>query len=116
MKGAWGEKAARQYLEAHGWHTVTVNFRTRLGEIDIIAENEKYLIFAEVKTRKNARYGAAREAVTPAKQAKLIAAAEAWLQESPTEKQPRFDVIEVYGEEGAPVPPRINHLENAFGG
>lgn len=116
MKGAWGEKAARLYLEAHGWHTVTVNFRTRFGEIDIIAENEKYLIFAEVKTRKNTRYGTAREAVTPAKQAKLIAAAEAWLQENPTEKQPRFDVIEVYGEEGAPVPPRINHLENAFGG
>ena len=57
-----------------------------------------------------------REAVTPAKQAKIIAAAQAWLQEHPTEKQPRFDVIEVYGEENASVPPRINHLENAFGG
>lgn len=116
MKGAWGEKTARLYLEQHGWHTVTVNFRTRFGEIDIIAENAQYLIFAEVKTRKNARFGAACEAVTPAKQAKLLAAAEAWLQENLTEKQPRFDVIEVYGEEGAPVPPRINHLENAFGG
>ncbi|MFR4239829.1 MAG: hypothetical protein ACLT2F_04210 [Butyricicoccus sp.] len=52
----------------------------------------------------------------PAKQAKIIAAAQAWLQEHPTEKQPRFDVIEVYGEENAPVPPHINHLENAFGG
>ena len=40
----------------------------------------------------------------------------AWLQEHPTEKQPRFDVIEVYGEENASGPPRINHLENAFGG
>ena len=76
----------------------------------------QYVIFAEVKTRKNARYGPACEAVTPAKQAKIIAAAQAWLQEHPTEKQPRFDVIEVYGEENAPVPPRINHLENAFGG
>ena len=52
----------------------------------------------------------------PSEQAKIIAAAQAWLQEHPTEKQPRFDVIEVYGEENAPVPPRINHLENAFGG
>ena len=41
---------------------------------------------------------------------------QAWLQEHPTEKQPRFDVIEVYGEENASIPPRINHLENAFGG
>ena len=55
------------------------------------------------------------EAVTPAKQARLIAAAEAWLQSAPTEKQPRFDVIEVYGEEGAAAP-RIRQIENAFGG
>ncbi len=116
MKGAWGERMARLYLEEHGWYMVTMNFRTRFGEIDIIAENEKYLIFAEVKTRKNARYGAACEAVTLSKQAKIIAAAEAWLQEHPTEKQPRFDVVEVYGEEGALLPPCINHLENAFGG
>ena len=53
-----------------GWHTAATNFRTRFGEIDIIAENAQYLIFAEVKTRKNARYGPACEAVTPAKQAK----------------------------------------------
>ena len=116
MKGAWGEKAARLYLEKRGWHTAATNFRTRFGKIDIIAENAQYVIFAEVKPRKNARYGPACEAVTPAKQAKIIAAAQAWLQEHPTEKQPRFDVIEVYGEENASVPPRINHLENAFGG
>lgn len=116
MKGAWGEKAARLYLKKRGWHTTATNFRTRFGEIDIIAENAQYVIFVEVKTRKNARYGPACEAVTPAKQAKIIAAAQAWLQEHSTEKQPRFDVIEVYGEESALVPPRINHLENAFGG
>ena len=69
MKGAWGEKAARLYLEKRGWHTAATNFRTRFGEIDIIAENAQYVIFAEVKTRKNARYGLACEAVTPAKQA-----------------------------------------------
>lgn len=51
MKGAWGEKAARLYLEKRGWHTAATNFRTRFGEIDIIAENAQYVIFAEVKTR-----------------------------------------------------------------
>ena len=50
MKGAWGEKAARLYLEKCGWHTAATNFRTRFGEIDIIAENAQYVIFAEVKT------------------------------------------------------------------
>ena len=63
MKGAWGEKAARLYLEKRGWHMAATNFRTRFGEIDIIAENAQYVIFAEVKTRKNARYGPACEAV-----------------------------------------------------
>ena len=53
--------------------------------------------------------------MTPAKQARLLAAAEAWLQQHPTGKQPRFDVIEVYGEEGAGLP-RIRQIENAFGG
>lgn len=85
------------------------------GELDIIAENERFLVFFEVKTRRNARFAAACEAVTPAKQARLIAAAEAWLQSAPAEKQPRFDVIEVYGEEGAAAP-RIRQIENAFGG
>ena len=115
MKGAWGEKAAREWLEKQGWRTVQANFRTRFGEIDLIAETARFLVFFEVKTRKNARFASACESVTPAKQARLIAAAEAWLQSAPSDKQPRFDVIEVYGEEGAAAP-RIRQIENAFGG
>ena len=116
MKGAWGEQAARDFLVRRGWTIADTNFRTRFGEIDIIAQDGKYIVFVEVKTRKNARFAAAREYVTPAKQTRILAAAEIWLQGHPTMLQPRFDVIEVYGEEGAPFPPRINHLENAFGG
>ena len=112
MKGAWGENAAAEWLVSRGWHILERNYRTRFGELDIIAENERFLVFFEVKTRRNARFAAACEAVTPAKQARLIAAAEAWL---PAEKQPRFDVIEVYGEAGAAAP-RIRQIENAFGG
>ena len=103
-------------MEQRGYRTEAINFRTRFGEIDMIARDGKYIVFIEVKTRKNDRFAAAREHVTAAKQARVIAAAEAWLQAHPSGLQPRFDVIEVYGEEGAPVPPRINHLENAFGG
>ncbi|HIY52660.1 MAG TPA: YraN family protein [Candidatus Agathobaculum merdavium] len=116
MKGAWGEQAARVYLERKGYRTVETNFRTRFGEIDIIAAQGKYIVFVEVKTRKSDRFAAAREFVTPAKQQRIIAAASLWLRQHPTEKQPRFDVIEVYGKEGTAAVPRINHLENAFGG
>ena len=115
MKGAWGERAARAFLEQRGYRTEATNFRTRFGEIDMIARDGKYIVFIEVKTRKNARFASACESVTPAKQARLLAAAEAWLQQNPTGKQPRFDVIEVYGEEGAGLP-RIRQIENAFGG
>ena len=116
MKGAWGEQAARAFLTRRGYAVLETNFRTRFGEIDIIAQDGKYIVFVEVKTRRNARFAAAREHVTPTKQARIIAAAEEWLQGHPNGLQPRFDVIEVYGEEGASVPPHINHLENAFGG
>nr|WP_297175436.1 YraN family protein [uncultured Agathobaculum sp.] len=116
MKGAWGEMAARRFLEQAGYVIVTMNFRTRFGEIDIIAQRGKYIVFVEVKARRNDRFAAAREHVTQGKQARILAAAEAWLQSTPSDLQPRFDVIEVYGEQDAPDPPRINHLENAFGG
>ena len=116
MTGAWGEDAACAYLERRGYRTAARNFRTRFGEVDIIAAYGQYIVFVEVKTRRDDRVAAAREHVTAAKQRRILAAAAEWLQKNPSPLQPRFDVIEVYGEQGAPVPPRINHLENAFGG
>ena len=113
--GAWGEQAAAEYLVRKGCGIVARNFRTRFGEIDIIAQDGKYIVFAEVKTRRNDRFAAAREHVTARKQERIIAAAEEWLQAHPDAGQPRFDVIEVYGRSGTAAP-RINHLENAFGG
>ena len=116
MRGAWGEQVARVYLERHGYVILETNFRTRLGEIDIIAQDGKYTVFAEVKTRKNDRFAAAREHVTPAKQARILAAAEEWLRGHPDAPQPRSDGLEADDEQGAPLPPRINHLTDAFGG
>ena len=116
LLGRWGEQQAAEYLKKKGYEIVGLNYRCRHGEIDIIAQDGKYTVFAEVKTRKNDRFAAAREHVTPAKQARILAAAEEWLQSHPDAPQPRFDVIEVYGEQGAPLPPRINHLTDAFGG
>ncbi len=115
MKGAWGEDVACSYLESLGYRIIARNFHTRFGEIDIIAEHGAYIVFAEVKSRKNARFAEAREFVTISKQRKILTSAELWLSEHKTELQPRFDVIEVYGEENSPTVPCINLFENAFG-
>ncbi len=115
MKGAWGEDAACSYLEGMGYRIIARNFRTRFGEIDIIAERGAYIVFTEVKSRKNARFAEAREFVTESKQRKILTSAELWLSGHSTKLQPRFDVIEVYGEENSPEAPCINLFENAFG-
>lgn len=114
MRGAWGEQAAADFLVQKGYTILARNYRTRQGEIDLVATCARYLAFVEVKTRKSGRFCAAREAVDERKQGRLILAAEQWMQEHPTALQPRMDVIEVYGPEGGPAY-EIHHLENAFG-
>ena len=111
--GQFGEEAACAYLMEKGYRVTARNYRCRFGEVDVIAETAKYLVFVEVKLRKDASFAEAREAVTPTKQRRVIRTAEWWLRAHPTEKQPRFDVIEVYGAAGRIE--TINHIENAFG-
>ena len=110
--GRWGEDYVARVLERRGYTITARNWSCRFGEIDIIAENNDSLAFVEVKLRKNDRYGAPREYVTWSKQRKLILAAELWLGDHPTEKQPRFDVAELYGSNG--VIREMNYLEDAF--
>ena len=114
LLGRLGEAEAAEYLRKKGYAVLAMNYRTRLGEIDVIAADRKYIVFAEVKLRKDASVAAAREFVTRAKQRRLILAAESFLQENPTKLQPRFDVIEVYAPLGTGGKLRINHLVNAF--
>ena len=113
--GQWGEALVAEDLRRKGWTVAAANFRCRMGELDIVAENGKYLAFVEVKLRKSGRFGAACEAVTLAKQRKLRAAAEFYLLSHPTRLQPRFDVAEVYAPQGVHTEnPSINYIENAF--
>ena len=115
-RGKWGEEVACEYLKAKGCTIITTGFRSRFGEIDIIAKSKEYLIFAEVKTRKNSNFAHAKEFVSRDKQRKIISTANFWLMRRPTKLQPRFDVIEVYAEFGEKTEmPEINHIENAFG-
>lgn len=115
LLGAFGEDAACRYLRRHGYTIIGRNFSCRFGEIDIIARRGKYLAFVEVKMRKNAEHGAAMEFVTPAKQRRVILAAQHWLTQNKTTLQPRFDVVEVYAPEGLQTrKPEIYHIEDAF--
>lgn len=115
VRGQWGEALVAEDLRRKGWTVVTTNFRCRLGELDIVVKNERYLVFVEVKLRKNSQYGAACEAVTPSKQRKLTAAAQYYLMCHPTKLQPRFDVAEVYAPQGVHTEkPGIYYIENAF--
>lgn len=113
LLGRWGEQAAADYLKQHKYKITGQNYACRFGEIDLIAENRGYIVFVEVKLRKNAAFAEAREFVTAAKQRKVAAAAKQWLALNPTEKQPRFDVIEIYGADGKIE--KLCHIENAFG-
>jgi len=115
-RGEWGEHIALDYLQKRGYDLLESGFRCRFGEIDLILKDKNFLIFAEVKTRKNADFAHAREFVSRSKQKKIIATANYWLLKRPTELQPRFDVIEVYAPDGVLTKsPEINHIENAFG-
>ena len=115
VNGAWGERKAAAFLRKKGLRIVEKNFSCRFGEIDIIAENKEFLIFCEVKLRKNGNFGLPREFVTAQKQQRLRKTASLYLSQHPTEQQPRFDVIEVYAEAGVfTVKPVINHLEDVF--
>ena len=113
--GAWGEALAAEYLRKKRYQILEANFRTRIGEIDLIASNRQYLVFVEVKLRKNADFAMAREFVDYRKQGKIRSTAQLYLAYHPTRLQPRFDVIEIYAPEGMETQsPVINHLEDAF--
>lgn len=113
--GAWGESLAADYLRKKHYTIVAANYRCRFGEIDLIASNRKFLVFAEVKLRKSDSFAAAAEYVDSRKQNRLRSTAEMYLAQYPTELQPRFDVIEVYAPYGIETKkPVINHMEDAF--
>lgn len=115
ITGAWGESVAADYLRKKRYALVAMNYRSRFGEIDIIANDRKYLVFVEVKLRKSNRFAAAAEYVDFRKQNRLRQTAELYLSENPTKLQPRFDVIEIYAPEGIETKkPAINHMEDAF--
>ena len=114
-RGAAGEVMAARYLRKKGYTLIAANYRTRFGEIDIIAADKKYIAFVEVKLRSGAAIYTPEEAVTPLKQQKIVKAAMQYLQLHPSDQQPRFDVIAIVADDRDPMKARsLEHLKAAF--
>jgi len=101
--GSLGEDAAAKFLENNGFRIIARNVYVGHAEIDIIAENDIYIIFVEVKTRRqipdrSSPFGTPSDAVNHRKKDMLVRGAEGYLAANPTEKFSRIDVIEVYAD------------------
>ncbi len=112
--GDAGENLARDFLKEKGFKILEENYRTRWGELDLIARDGETLVFVEVKTRSQKRFGSPLEAVTEDKRRRIIRMARTYLLEKGLQDPAaRFDVIGIDLAEGAP---RIDWIPNAFGG
>jgi putative endonuclease len=94
-QGNIAESMASRYLEEHGLTLLERNYRCRAGELDLIMQDGRYLVFVEVRCRRNERYGTAAETVTKVKQQRLIRAAHHYLQRSRSNSPCRFDIIAI---------------------
>jgi putative endonuclease len=112
-RGALGENAAREFLEAKGLKFLTANFAGRRGEIDLIFRTADCLIFVEVKTRSENGWTRPSRAVTATKRRALFRTAADYLRllDNPQVAY-RFDIIEVLLNDG--VVREVRHIENAF--
>ena len=115
--GRAGEVKAAEFLRKKGYKILDKNYKTHIGEIDLIAKDGDTLVFIEVKTRMDDAFGAPSEAVTLKKQEKYVLVATEYLVRNHLNDTPcRFDVIEIYGEilpSGFRVS-AFNHIKNAF--
>ena len=116
--GTEGEKIAAEFLKKHKYSILTMNFRyKRLGEIDIIARENNYICFVEVKTRSNLDYGFPRESVDYRKQENIKKLAHIFISKNKFyDEYIRFDVVEVYikKEKDDFIIEKINLIKNAF--
>jgi putative endonuclease len=113
-KGVLAEEAAAEYISARGCRVIARNFRTSLGEIDLIAEEENTLVFVEVRSRRDVSRGLPQETVNRKKQQKIRRVAVQYLDCRQAAERPcRFDVVGVLlGEQGRVR--SIEWIQNAF--
>lgn len=114
--GARAEQWACELLHRNGLKIKTRNYRTRRGEVDIIAEDGDTLVFVEVRLRANQKFGGAKESITPRKQRRIILASQQYLQQLPggNSHACRFDTICISQKPGA-TDHETEWIKNAFG-
>lgn len=119
--GRAGEDAAAVHLERQGYMILARNWRTRSGELDIVARDGDCLVFVEVRTRRSSRrtavpaLGAPEESVTPRKQLQLIALADEYLFQMPWDGPTRIDVVAIEVAADGAIR-RLAHYRDAVGG
>ena len=114
LLGDRGERAAVRYLKKQRFRIIAKQYRNCYGEVDIIAQDGKTIVFVEVKTRTSTDDGQPFEAVDLRKQEKITRIALAWLKQyGRLEESSRFDVVSILwpDERGEP---QIQHFRNAF--
>lgn len=107
IDGTAAEDEALEYLQRQGLSLVERNFRCKGGEIDLIMRDRQALVFVEVRKRADARHGGAAASITARKQARLIIAAQVFLQRYRDLPACRFDVVAIDGKE-------LNWMKNAI--
>ncbi|MBQ6412018.1 MAG: YraN family protein [Ruminococcus sp.] len=116
--GALGEKLAVKYLKQQHYKILEKNYKTKLGEVDIIAvtrdSGREEIAFIEVKTRSADPYLSGMYAVDKRKQFHIMRTASKYLEEKRIHLQPRFDIIEVEVNRASGELVKINHIKNAF--
>lgn len=114
--GQQGEALAKAYLRQKGWTILDANWRSRLGELDLVAviPDEPYLVIVEVRTKRSNKYGTAAESVNFRKQQRVRRLGLQYAQQRRLLHKPlRFDVVTVYLPRNA-TKPKISHIIAAF--
>lgn len=109
--GIKGELLAEKYLRGKGFHIIERNWIHAKNEIDIIASNDEFIIFVEVKTRASGHWGNPEDAVSESKIRRIVEASDYYLNTNDIEMPARFDVIAILMNEKYT---NINHFEDAF--
>ncbi len=112
--GRLGEELTCKYLQSKGYRILERNFRNKLGEIDLIAQEGKVICFIEVKTRKSSQFGAPFEAVGSTKQLRMVRLALCYLKYKfkTIEVMSRFDVVSINFD--SVDQPQLKHIISAF--
>lgn len=114
LLGDRGERAAVRFLKRQGYRIIAKQYRNNYGEVDIIAQDGKVIVFVEVKTRTSRNDGQPFEAVDLRKQEKITRVALAWLKQYGRLEQPaRLDVVSILWPDDKGKP-QIQHFRNAF--